>query len=448
MSVKLRLTLAALALFVVTFMLAGWFVLGQHRDAGENALEMNLFTRIGDVAALEQQSLTPNGPDGATITDSLAIILSPAGVVRHTTDVSGDAREILDLVELDAGPTTVQLSSFRQTEGTHRFHVLVSEISEGHVVIVGQSLVSVDSSVASLRRSLLLVGSLLALVATAITASLVNYVLAPVEAIGRQAAEIGLRDLDRRLPTSGRSDEFESLSLILNDMLSRLERSSQTQQQLVADMAHELRSPLTAIAIQLGVDLSHPDYADWPTTATSALGEALRLQRLIDNLLLLARLDNGVEHRAMQLVDLDEIVHSTVDRLATTGIRIDRSGVGAGLVRGDPIQLQRCVQNLLDNATRYATSKVMITLSENATTTALEIADDGPGISAADRERIFERFYRVDAGRSRDSGGSGLGLAIVSELVTANGGTVEATPVEPTGISITVYLPSEQANDS
>lgn len=443
MTVKLRLTLAALLLFLITFGIAGVFVLTAHREAAHDALEMSLQTRLDDLITVDQQASGSEGLSNSHGRDSLAMILSPDGTVRITTDQFGDATEILALVEPGTDPTTVALTTFRETQGTERFHVLVAEDERGHVAIVGQSLRSVDASVDDLQQSLLIVGPLLALAATLVTAFVANSALAPVGAIGRQAAEIGIGDLDRRVPTSGRADELGDLAAVLNDMLSRLERSTNTQQQLVANMAHELRSPLTAIATQLDVDLTHPDNADWPTTASDALDETHRLQTLIDNLLLLARLDNDAEQVATDLVDLDEIVHNTIDRLVDSELVIDRSGVGAGVVRGDAGQLQRCIQNLLDNAVRYADTRVSVSLNEHGSFVVLTIVDDGPGMDEEEHDRIFERFYRVHSARDRDSGGSGLGLAIVRELVTANGGTVEASRSDSTGTTMTVRLPAD-----
>ncbi len=460
MSLKVRLTLISFGLFTVTLAAAGWFVIEQHRLSSLDAIDASIDARLEDLIALEVQGANPEELGVGVDEDTLAIIIGPDGLVETSTDVTGDPAEILAKAEPDTGPQTISLTSFEETRGTDRFRVILSRGPDGQVGIAGQSLRSIDVSVSDLRASLLVVGLLLAVAAAAVTAAVVGRALRPVEVMRQEAADISLNELHRRLPVSERNDELGRLGQTLNDMLERLDHSAATQQQLVADIAHELRSPLTGIATQLEVSLAHVDRSDWPETAADALAEARRLEDLIANMLLLARLDNDAEsgiggagepggaanrpgQAGHRLVDLDEIVHEAVDRaIITGGIEVDRSEVGAGLVRGDSDQLRRCVQNLLDNAMRYASSTVTVGLSEGVAGVTLVVADDGPGIPAADRTRVFERFYRVSEARERTSGGTGLGLAIVRELVDLHHGSVTATAAEPSGTIMTVTLPS------
>jgi signal transduction histidine kinase len=217
-------------------------------------------------------------------------------------------------------------------------------------------------------------------------------------------------------------------------MLARLESAEQRQRALVSDAAHELRSPLASIRLQLEVALGHPEGQHWPETAEGVMEDAMRLSRLAEDLLALARLDErgGVPARS-EPVDLDEVVRQTADRYGEARLTVCDPVV----VRGDALDLSRVLTNLVDNAVRHTASKVEIALTSDG---VLTVTDDGPGIPEQDRERVFNRFTRLDSGRSRDEGGAGLGLAIVLETVRAHGGGVVLEDASP-GLRVVVRLP-------
>ena len=267
--------------------------------------------------------------------------------------------------------------------------------------------------------------------------------LRPVEDIRREVAAITAEDLHRRVPEPPSEDEIGRLAQTMNEMLERLERATERQRQFVSDASHELRSPLAAVLTQLEVARSHPDRAHWPAVSAAVVEETQRLSRIVDDLLLLARSDEGALVNPRRPVDLDDIVLAEGARLRDRGhVRTDLHGVGAGRVLGDRDQLTRAVRNLLDNAERHAASQVTLSLRQTADppTVELEVADDGPGIPADQRLRVFERFARVDTGRGRPTGGTGLGLAIVGELVTAHGGRVWVADSD-VGTRMIVQLP-------
>lgn len=443
MTLRNRLGLASLLVSAAILIVAGWFVLREQRLAAVDTLDASLATRLDDLIALDEQNAIPTGYGISAAEDTLAMVIAPDGSVVLTTDVFGDPAELLAAIEARRLPTTAGLETFAETRDIHKMRLDAANAIDGSTIVVGQSLRGVDDTVAGLRRTLLMVGPFLAIAAAALTRGLVGRALAPVDTMRAEAAEISLTDLHRRIPTRSGADELDGLADGLNGMLARLESSADAQRRLIADVAHELRSPLAALVTQLEVDLTHPETADWPTTAAESLDEGRRLQTLIDNLLLLARLDAEQALPVNQLVDLDELVHDTVGRFERNrDITIDRSGVGAGVVRGDADQLQRCIQNVLDNAVRYARSTVRLTLTERDDAVELTITDDGPGIPDADHKRVFERFYRVADARDRDSGGTGIGLALVHELVELHCGTVEAISAGPTGTTIVMTLPS------
>jgi signal transduction histidine kinase len=270
--------------------------------------------------------------------------------------------------------------------------------------------------------------------------------LRPVEAIRAEVADISGRDLHRRVPEPQTHDEVAQLARTMNEMLDRLEASSQAQRRFIADASHELRSPLAALQATLEVAATHPSDGSWTTAAAEALEESRRLQRLVEDLLVLAGLGEAGRNR-LEEVDLDEIVLQDVRRRRTaSSVRFDLRKVSGGRVVGDPDQLARVVQNLVDNAQRHAVSVVAIELSTSAGEVVLTVQDDGPGVPPNMRDLIFERFARLDEARSQDAGGTGLGLSIVKEIVTAHGGRVGLVDTD-SGARFEVRLAASEPED-
>jgi signal transduction histidine kinase len=227
--------------------------------------------------------------------------------------------------------------------------------------------------------------------------------------------------------------------------LGRLEESQARQRRFVSDASHELRSPLAIIRQHAEVALTHPERADAAKLAQRVLTEGVRMQRLVEDLLLLARADEGTSPVRRTPVDLDDVVFEVAAGLRqASSLQVDTTAVSAGRVSGDQSQLQRMVQNLADNAARHARGAVGFVLREDSSgSTQLCVEDDGPGIAEADRQRIFERFVRLDGARARDAGGSGLGLAIVAEIVASHGGTISVGPSALGGARFEVLLPRQ-----
>ena len=278
----------------------------------------------------------------------------------------------------------------------------------------------------------------------------VGRALRPVEAMRSEVAEIGARDLGRRVPEPRVDDEIGRLATTMNSMLDRLQSSADRQRRFIADASHELQSPLASSLADLEVALAHPEGAHWEDTARDLVADNERMTRLVGDLLYLARADDGPKQPRRTLVDLDDIVLEEVTRLRTPdGVAIDTSHVTPAEVRGDPDHLARVVRNLLENASRYAQSSITVTLTASGSggeggvggVAALAIADDGPGVPEAARDRIFERFARLDDSRSRDTGGTGLGLAIAREIVESHRGTIELDTTAP-GARFVVRLPT------
>ncbi len=311
-------------------------------------------------------------------------------------------------------------------------------------LVVAASLESADRSISTLRHKLWIATPALIAVVALLVWLLVGRALRPVEAIRSEVDAIGDATIDRRVPVPDSGDEVERLATTMNRMLDRLEAAQVRQREFVSDASHELRSPIASMRTELEVALAHPDRADWPAVGVRLLGERDRLEQLVDDLLQLARLDEGARLRHVE-VDLDDIVLE--EAAHARRVPVVTSGVSAGRVIGDPHALGQVVRNLLDNAARHANSTVAVSLgpSPDGASVVLRVDDDGAGVEIADRTRIFERFARADDGRGRIHGGAGLGLALVQRVVAASDGDAHCTDADLGGARFEVRLPAAPA---
>jgi signal transduction histidine kinase len=281
---------------------------------------------------------------------------------------------------------------------------------------------------------------LLAGLAAWITWRVVGRTLGPVEAIRAQLAEISATDLSRRVPQPAGQDEIAQLARTANETLDRLERAVGRQRQFASDASHELRTPIAGLRANLEDASMHPEDNDLPAVVRSALRDTDRLESIVTDLLLLARIGTGGTS-VQEPVDLAALADAEVGR-RTFALKITtRLGRGV-VVRGVRMQLVRLLDNLLDNAERYADSAITVEVSGEDGLALVTVTDDGPGIAPADQERVFERFTRLDTARSRHDGGTGLGLAIAREIAQAHGGTLRIED-RPSGARFALRLPLE-----
>jgi signal transduction histidine kinase len=296
------------------------------------------------------------------------------------------------------------------------------------------------SAQTSLTLLLVSVPVLLLLVGVA-TWWLVGRALGPVERIRARVAEIGGSQVSERIPVPASGDEIALLATTMNQMLQRLERTRRTQRRFVADASHELRSPLTTLAASLEVAAADRTNGSWRQLSPVMAAEVDRMGRLVQDLLLLAKADEHAIRLDLAEVDLDDLVGDGARRLrAHPRLRVDSSDVVPTRVVGDRDQLARVVNNLADNAAQHARTVVRVSLHQERDGALLVVEDDGPGVAPADRDRVFERFVRLDDSRQRAGGGSGLGLAIVQEVVHAHGGVVTLGESRSGGCRIEVRL--------
>ena len=314
---------------------------------------------------------------------------------------------------------------------------------EGSVTVyVATSLESVSDTVSTLRGLLVVGIPILTALLAALTWTVVGRALRPVESIRAEVAEISGSGLSRRVPEPPGGDEIAQLARTMNAMLDRLDAASRRQRAFVSDASHELQSPLTRLRTQLEVALGQPT-TDWDALAGDLLSDNAEMERLVRDLLFLAREDEGTAGRIPDgLVDLDDVVLEEVARVRVGGrVPVATSGVSAAPVRGSREQLVRLVRNLLENAVRHARTRAEVSVCADHGGVELAVSDDGPGVPAEQRERIFERFVRLDEARaSDDSSGSGLGLSIVATIARRHGGTCRVED-SATGATFVLWLP-------
>jgi len=375
-----------------------------------------------EVAGSDEQMVQVMSPAGAVVASSSNVAGEPA-VARLAP---GQSAQVITPLDNDA---FIAVAQSAQTANGQR------------IVLVARALVDVLDTTKALTR-LLIIGLpvMLAVVALA-TWFAVGRALAPVEAIRREVDEVSAAQLHRRVPQPKADDEIGRLAATMNRMLERLESARNSQRRFVSDASHELRSPITTIRQHAEVALAHPDRVTAAELAEVVLAEQQRMHRLVEDLLLLARVDEHVPLTRAAL-DLDDLAFEEGHRLrSTTSKRVDTSGVKAVRVQGDADALRRMVRNVGENAVRHASSRVDVTLVERGEEVVLTIDDDGPGIPATERARVLQRFVRLDEARSRDEGGSGLGLSIVDEVVRAHGGSMSIEQSPLGGARIVITLP-------
>ena len=318
-------------------------------------------------------------------------------------------------------------------------YLVVREEDDDVEVIVGHSTEEADQAVGTVIQLLLISLPVLDLIVFGLMILVVGRALRPVERLRQEVDSITAANLGDRVASPGTDDEIGRLATTMNRMLARLDDSQRAQRRFISDASHELKSPLASLRQYAEVARTYPGRISEADLAEAVLDESGRLERLVRNLLLLARADEQSLTLGSTGVDLDDIVLAEASRLrASTAVTVDTSGVGPARVLGDEGLLGQVVRNLVDNAARHAASTVRLSLTEGS----LVVEDDGDGVPLADRERVFERFVRLDEARGRDAGGTGLGLAIVREIVAAHGGTVTIGDSPLGGARVRVALPA------
>jgi heavy metal sensor kinase len=279
--------------------------------------------------------------------------------------------------------------------------------------------------------------------------ALARRVLSPLSSMASRARRITAEQLDGRIDVEPASAEMEQLRDAFNETLSRLEGSFEHLRRFTADAAHELRTPLTALRSVGEVGLRSAQGEEELREVIGTMLEVVdHLARLAGDLLALARAESGQAPLRLEPLDLAALAREVCESLLVLaeerGQVLDLAGVNTVEAQGDRVALRLALMNLVDNAIKYGPegSRVAVSTGRSGTSAWLEVADDGPGIAREHHENVFERFYRVDVGRSRASGGTGLGLALVKWTATAHGGRVELDSEPGRGSRFRILLPA------
>lgn len=438
--IRFKVTAVALAVLTVILVVGGVVLVASQRASLTATVDQALIQRANDLMAIitTDDDLGGRFPTGAG--EGFAQLIGADGsVLASTPNLSG------------LGPLPVELRDGRSdsirtisdlADDDDSFRLLTRRLDGFGLLHVGTEYEVVTDAAETLIGLLAVVFPALLLVTGGLIWWLVGRTLSPVERIRSEVAEIESSELYRRVPEPGTGDEIDRLAKTMNKMLGRLQNSAQRQQRFVSDASHELRSPLTRVRSALEVVRLPPVSEADHTGDEALLGDVIEMQRIVEDLLYLARADEGRAVPHVQPLDLDDVVLSEARRLqAEDRVLFDLAGVSGAHVVGDRVQLRRAIRNLLENAQRHAEHRVTVTLTEQGDAAVLTIADDGPGIPETDSERVFERFTRLDDSRTSETGGSGLGLSIAREIVRGHGGSLKLTSLETAGATFELRLP-------
>jgi two-component system OmpR family sensor kinase len=466
-SIKARLTLAVVVLVAVATAVLGWVVVRSTRESMIEQVDARL-AEAGQRPGPHDPFAGPRGrrggppPQSVEISDddrfrALAeLYYSSDGDLVHT-DYAGFPDQPQALPDLP--PPTELLDEARTVEGNDGasdYRVRAQRTRGGEIRVVAAPLDDVNATTSDLLRTVLITAAGVLIAGAALSWWAIRRGLRPVDRMIETAGAIADGDMSRRVEPYQPGTELGQLATALDHMLGQLEaafaeraESQERLKQFVADASHELRTPITAIRgyAELyrsgGIDPGEP----LDRAMDRIESEGARMGRLVEDLLVLARLDQA-QPLARDRVDLSALVRDAVADLQAVDparpVTLDVEGNGTLTVTGDEARLRQVVANLLANARVHTPpdTPVHVGVSQANGEVVLTVADEGRGIDAAHRDRVFERFYRADNSRSRDTGGSGLGLSIVAAVAGAHGGRVELDSAVGQGTKFTVHLPA------
>ena len=410
--------------------------------------ESSLITRAVDRAVLVDDGADPEGVVNVVGDEEFVVVLSPGGEAVAFAGLPDPGE--LAVRDFDTIFTT-ELSIYEHG-GTDiertTLHAYAAATANGGAVVVGSESHSVSGPRSSARRVMAIGVPLLILVAAVAAWRLAQRALAPVEAMREDVSAIAGGARGERLTVSPAGDELTRLASTMNELLDRIDAHGAQQRRFVADASHELKSPVANLRALAETSQRPGSDPEWEELRRRLVGEAERLRGLVDDLLFLARADESRPAVDRAVVHLDDLVFDEAERAAIDdAMTIDASAVTPVDVRGDASQLTRVIRNLIDNAIRHAESSVSLAAISERGRAVITVDDDGPGIPFEERERIFERFARLDTDRSRAGGGTGLGLAIVRQIVTDHEGVVVVSESPAGGARFSIDLPTGDTPD-
>jgi signal transduction histidine kinase len=439
-SLRFRITFAATVVVTIALLVGAALFVVILRTSLVEGVYSAATTDAASLATTVEEAGLDAVDDDEDEDDRLFQLVSPSGSIvvasenASRTVLSGDT-VVVDGVEFLLAQTDAEVDDSSDDDADTE--------DQDVTVIAGRSAATAVSTVVTVIVLLAVALPLLAALIALTTWFTVGRALRPVERMRLEVDGVSSTNLAHRIADPGSDDEIGRLATTMNLMLDRLDEAQRTQRRFVSDASHELKSPLASLRQFAEVASAHPDRVSAAELSEAVLDEGARLERLVQGMLVLARADEHSLLAARTSVDLDDILFAEAKRLASSSsVRVDVSAVGAARAHADEAMLHQLVRNLVDNAVRHAVTTVAFSLTESASGILLAIEDDGDGVPRAERERIFERFVRLDEARAREAGGSGLGLAIVRELVAAHGGTVTVSESLLGGARFEVRLPA------
>jgi signal transduction histidine kinase len=423
LSLRARATLLGTLVFAVLLTVGAVLLVRTLEDRLTSAADDLSRSRVADLLDLASAGDLPASLHNVG-EEGVAQVVGPGGEV---TAASPNVEGRPAVADLPAG-ASLRTRTFRapdddETE-TYRFWYASGPSPDGTVTVyVGDSLESVSEASAALRRSLWVGVPVAALVLGVVIWLLIGRVLNRLDRIREEVDRISEDSLDTRVAGDGVDDEVGRLAATMNAMLERLDAAARRQRDLVADVSHDLQSPLAAQRVALELALARPADIDIERLRSDVLGATSDMEQLVGDLLVLASLDAGTEARPVPL-DLDALVLEEATRARMgAAVQVDTSHVSGAPAYADPEDVRRIVRNLVGNATMHAATRVGLSVMVDGPWARLDVVDDGPGIPHEHRDRVFDRFYRVDGARTQ-GGGSGLGLAIARALAERAGGSL------------------------
>ncbi|GGD93243.1 two-component sensor histidine kinase [Aureimonas endophytica] len=422
----------------------------QSREAiGDEIADLGTIYRssgiVGLVRAIEKRANQPGA--------SLYLVTDPTGRI-----LAGNV-EALEPGTLDRSGFTEEAFAYMRfsDENASSLHRAVAEIvslPNGMRVLVGRDQTEQERFRALVRRALILALALMGIGALFAWLFVGRRALQRLDRMSAASARILAGDLGERLPVSGANDEFDRLSANLNTLLGRIALLQEGLKQVSDNIAHDLKTPLTRLRNRAESALAEAETGGNPKAALEAnLAEADGMIRTFDALLMISRVEAGFHPAAKSDVDLSQLVADLVELYEPlaeeAGARIDCALPGPVEAHVSRELVSQAVSNLIDNALKYAVSeegggRVAITVAEEADRCRIAVADNGPGIPADKRERVLERFYRLDESRTKP--GSGLGLSLVQAIARLHGGTLALEDAEP-GLRVVIDLPADGGED-
>lgn len=450
--IRVRVTLVFALAMALVLGGAGLFIYLRLDAQLSESIDVSLRSRAGDVSALLEASTSGLGGSDSPVIDpeeSFAQVLTQDGrVVDSTPNLEGTP--VLTAAELErvsTEPGFFERDGVPGIEGAARLLATPADDARGRelVAVVGASLDDRDEALANLATLLLIGGPAALLLASMAGYAAAAGALRPVETMRRRAAQVSADDPSERLPISPANDEIARLGETLNSMLDRLEAALERERTFVDDASHELRTPLALHKTELEVALRYAtDERELRAAIGSSIEEVDRLVQLAEDLLVVARSEEGGLSLTRERVPVADLLDTIRERFSARAAQLDRGFVVDAsrdlVVDGDRLRLEQALMNVVDNALRYGDGDVCMRAEAKDGRVVMRVTDSGPGFPDGFAERAFERFATADP--ARGSGGSGLGLAIVATIASAHAGSVGARNGAGGGADVWIEVPA------